>query len=330
VSAEPLLKVSRLTVEIATASGGMPVVDDVSFALDRGETLGIVGESGSGKSMIALSLVRLLPAVARVTRGEISLDGTRIDGIDERALRKLRGRVMALMFQDASSSLNPVFTVGQQLTDVLRHVKGLSRADAGRRAVELLEMVEIRRARDRMHEYPFELSGGMRQRVLLAMSLACEADLLIADEPTSALDTVIQAQIAKLMLRLQQELRFGLLFISHDMRLVGDVADRVMVLYASRMAEYGAADTVLGNPIHPYTDALLRCVPGDQARSTALPTLPGQLPALGERDAACLFRHRCPKAQAECGEFAPPLAVDGGAEHWGRCFHPIRGAVERA
>lgn len=329
MTAPALLEARNLSVVVDGPERDLPVLEGVNVTVERGETLGIIGETGSGKTMLALALVGLLPPGVRIGSGEVALEGQRIDTLRGKDARRILGHRIALMFQDASSSLNPVFTVGHQLTDVLRHVRGLAREDARARALELLELVEIRNARQRFDAYPFELSGGMRQRVLFALALACEADLLVADEPTTALDTVIQAQMVQLMLRLQREFEFGLVFISHDIRLVGEMATRVLVLYAGRPAEYGRSKDVLSRPVHPYTEALMQCVPGEQQRPTPLPSLRGQLPDLLSRGDACLFSPRCDRSTKMCATSRPGAAHDG-VDHWGNCIHPLIGDASDA
>lgn len=267
--AAPLLSVDGLTISSANAT----VVDAISFSVARGKTLAVVGESGSGKTLTSLSLLGLLPPGVSVSSGRVSLDGNPVDLRDSRTMAGIRGRRISLSFQDASASLNPTFTIGTQLERVILNRQKMRRHAARAEALDLLRLVELRDPAKVAASYPFEVSGGMRQRSLLAMALACRADLLIADEPTTALDTIVQSKVVDLIRRLQLEQGFGMIFISHDIRLVRRVADDVLVLYRGKCMEYGPAEDVFRDPKSPYTRALIACVPDAQRRPERLKTV---------------------------------------------------------
>jgi len=299
----PLLSVRGLTTSFRMGDGWSPVVRDVSFDIRPQETLAVVGESGSGKSVTALSIMRLLnPRTSRI-EGEIRFDDIALTELSDARMRRTRGSEIAMIFQDAS--LNPVYTVGFQLTEVLRLKRGLSQAEALREAVSLLEKVRIPAAQRRLASYPHELSGGMRQRVAIAMALACKPRLLIADEPTTALDVTVQAQILDLLLKLQAELGMALLLITHNLGLVARAAHRVYVMYAGHIVEEGPCEEVLRTPRHPYTQALLRAVPKLAGGGERLEGIAGSVPAAGAWPAGCRFHPRCPKAQGRCAAEAP-------------------------
>ena len=295
------------------------VLARVSLSIRRGETLGLVGESGCGKSTLGRAVMRLLPANATMD-GRIRLLGADVLSVDERAMRRLRGGAVAMIFQNPMSALNPVLTIGRQITEALQTHTGLRGRAATARAVELLHMVGISRPADRAHEYPHQLSGGMRQRAMIAMAISCDPKLLIADEPTTALDVTVQAQILDLLASLQEKLSMAMLFISHDMSAVASVADRIAVMYAGRIVEEGEAAPLLRDPAHPYTSGLLNSVPHvDGARRTRLQAIPGSVSA-GSADAAgCSFRPRCGFAIARCAVETPPLAGIG-AGRAARCW----------
>ena len=296
----------------------MSVVEAVSFELRRGETLALVGESGCGKSLVASALMRLLPPAGRISGGSIRLDDQELLGLSESQLQELRGNRISMIFQEPMSALNPVFTVGAQIAEALLLHRGQDKASARSQAIELLASVGIPDPGARARAYPHELSGGMRQRVLIAMALACEPALLIADEPTTALDVTIQAQILDLMHDLQERLGTAILFISHDFGVVSQMADRVAVMYAGRIAEQGAAGDVLESPEHPYTQALLATTPRLERTVERLPAIAGRVPDPRERGTGCYFHSRCPRAQ-DSGLERQPLLVARGSGHTAVC-----------
>ena len=339
----PVLDVRRLKTVFNLGSAEVHAVNDVSFHVRRGELLGVVGESGSGKSVTMMSLVGLLASPpAEVRGGEVLLDGIDILKLTPRALSDIRGARIGFVFQDPMTSLNPVLTVGDQLAEPLIRHKGMDRRRAAARAVELLEMVGIPDARSRMSGYPHQFSGGMRQRVMIAIALACEPDLLIADEPTTALDVTIQAQIIDLMQDLRQKLGMAVIWITHDLGVVAEIADRVMVMYGGQVVEEAPVRDLFAAPRHPYTRALLRTVPAlDGARLHRLNTIEGQPPILFEAPGACSFRHRCGHADAQCACVNPDCckvaaardaADDPKAGHFVACHHvpALPGAEARA
>jgi peptide/nickel transport system ATP-binding protein len=311
-SAGPLLRIDGLTVAFPAEIA----VRELSLTLDAGQTVAIVGESGSGKSMTALALMRLLPRSARIAAGAAWFAGRDLMALDEAGMRRVRGREIAMIFQEPMTSLNPVHTIGAQVAEVLRLHEGLGRAAARRRAIELLDLVRIADPARRVDDYPHQLSGGMRQRVMIAIAVACGPRLLIADEPTTALDVTIQAQVLDLLDRLRRDLSMGLLLITHDLGIVGQWADRVVVMYAGRKVEEGPPDALLGTPAHPYTIGLLGASPrkaeGLGYRQTRLAEIPGSIvSARGE--AGCAFAPRCGHAVASCRAAPPPPLVARGA-----------------
>jgi len=308
----PILKVENLRIELETRDGVAPVIDDVSFELNAGETLSFVGESGCGKSMTALAIMGLLPEkVGRVASGTILFDGEDITQASPDRLRAIRGNDISMIFQEPMTSLNPVFTIGEQIAEALRRHKGLSKKDAWVRAIELLDSVRIPEAQTRVKSYPHQLSGGQRQRVMIAMALACEPRILIADEPTTALDVTIQAQIFDLLSELREKTGTAIVLITHDMGVVAEMAERMIVMYAGRKIEEGLVDTVLEHPRHPYTKGLIACVPHLMATLSAerpeLTEVPGIVPSLAQFGVnECLFKSRCMHAVARCSEERPP------------------------
>jgi len=308
----PILKVENLRIELETRDGVAPVIDDVSFELNAGETLSFVGESGCGKSMTALAIMGLLPEkVGRVASGTILFDGEDITQVSPDRLRAIRGNDISMIFQEPMTSLNPVFTIGEQIAEALRRHKGLSKKDAWVRAIELLDSVRIPEAQTRVKSYPHQLSGGQRQRVMIAMALACEPRILIADEPTTALDVTIQAQIFDLLSELREKTGTAIVLITHDMGVVAEMAERMIVMYAGRKIEEGLVDTVLEHPRHPYTKGLIACVPHLMATLSAerpeLTEVPGIVPSLAQFGVnECLFKSRCTHAVARCSEERPP------------------------
>ncbi len=310
-----LLEVKDLVTTFTTDRGVVRAVDGVSFSLAEGATLGIVGESGCGKSVMSLSIMGLVPSPpGRIGHGSIALDGRDLTRASADELRKLRGRQMAMIFQEPMSSLNPVFTVGEQIMEAIVLHQGLSRSAARERAIALLQRVGIPAPAERVDAYPHQLSGGMRQRVMIAIALSCEPKLLIADEPTTALDVTIQAQILDLLGTLQRESGMGIILITHDLGVIAELVQEVLVMYAGRVVEQASTTALFAKPLHPYTRGLLRSVPsfGDNAQKPRLPTIAGVVPDLARLGAGCRFRERCDVAIARCAAEDPPLMdVDG-------------------
>jgi phosphonate C-P lyase system protein PhnK len=296
--------------DLSVAFGRNTVVEGVSFDLAPGEILGVVGESGSGKSVTALSIMRLIPAPGRVT-GRIDFAGQDLMALPEARMREIRGRDIAMIFQEPMTSLNPVFTCGDQVMEALVHHRGLDRAGARAEALKLLKLVEIPSAERRLDDYPHQLSGGMRQRVMIAMALACRPKLLLADEPTTALDATIQAQILDLLRGLQRELGMAVILITHDLGVVSEVAHRVLVMYAGRVVETSPAAEVFARPLHPYTEGLLASIPRLEGPIERLDAIPGQVPAPDAMPAGCRFAPRCRYAEPACAASPPPLAPRG-------------------
>jgi peptide/nickel transport system ATP-binding protein len=315
--AEPLLSVRDLVVSFRTDDGDLRAVDGVSFDVPDGRTLGVVGESGCGKSVTALSVMRLLPSPpARYDHGQIVFDGVDLLALDERAMRRLRGNAISMVFQEPMSSLNPVYTVGDQIIEALRVHQRLGRSEAKARAVEWMRKVGIPAPEERIDAYPHQLSGGMRQRVVIAMALACRPRLLIADEPTTALDVTVQAQILELLKSLQADLGMSIVIITHDLGVVAEFADDIVVMYAGTVVERGSAKDILASPLHPYTQGLLGSLPGygDNREQKRLPTIPGHVPDLRSLPSGCRFQNRCPRAIAACATISPPLSRHGERE----------------
>ncbi len=312
----PLLRVNDLRVTI----GGNPVVDGVSFHVSQGEILSLVGESGCGKSMTAFSVMGLLPKVARVAGGSINLGGKDMLTLPERERRRLRGNEFAMIFQEPVASLNPLMKIGHQIEESLVVHRGLNGKAARKAAIAMLEEVGIPEPEIRSGQYPFELSGGMCQRAMIAMALICQPRLLIADEPTTALDVTIQAQILELMKRLRDETGTAILLITHDMGVVADMADRVAVMYAGRVVEEAPVDALFARQEHPYTRLLLSTIPRlDDEPKSILPTIEGLVPDIGQWPVGCRFNPRCPLADRPCLESQPPLAArsdEGNAACW--------------
>jgi oligopeptide/dipeptide ABC transporter ATP-binding protein len=316
-----LLELRDLVTVFDTADGVARAVDGVSFRVDRGETLGVVGESGCGKSVTALSILGLVPRPGRIERGSVLFQGADLLKMPEAEIRAIRGNEIAMIFQEPMTSLNPVFTVGYQVAEALVLHRGLGKRKAAAEAVKMLELVEIPEAESRARDYPHQLSGGMRQRVMIAMALSCGPSLLIADEPTTALDVTIQAQILELLDELQQRMGMAMLLITHDLGVVAERADRVVVMYAGRVVEQGPADLVLGQPMHPYTRGLIASQPSLGVIGERLQPIAGMVPRLTELPSGCHFRTRCPLATSRCEQQEPRL--EGGA-HEVACFETAR------
>jgi oligopeptide/dipeptide ABC transporter ATP-binding protein len=321
---ENVLEVKGLQTVFFTNSGLFRAVDDVSFHVKRGETLAIVGESGCGKSVSALSIMRLVPnPPGRIVAGSIMLEGTDILALDEADMRKIRGNRMSMIFQEPMTSLNPVIRIGDQISEAVRLHRAMSAKQAWAQAIEMLRLVRIPEPARRAHEYPHQLSGGMRQRAMIAMAMACRPTLLIADEPTTALDVTIQAQILALMLDLQKELGMGLILITHDLGVVAQTAQRVIVMYAGKKVEEADVDTLFANPRHPYTRGLMASIPGVPTRPDAanerLNEIPGTVPSLTNLPVGCAFAPRCKLAIDKCRAEYPPLR-DFGNVHLAACW----------
>ncbi len=305
-----LLEVINLTTTFTTSRGEITAVEDVSFSLNEGEILGIVGESGSGKSVTALTIMGLLPQPpARVATGEVRFRGEVLTKLSDARMQRIRGPGMAMVFQEPMTSLNPVFTIGEQVMETIRAHERLSQRVVYARALEMLEKVGIPSAAHRMSDYPHQLSGGQRQRVMLAIALACRPRLLIADEPTTALDVTIQAQILDLMMDLRDEFGMAIMIITHNMGVVAETADRVLVMYAGRIVEEASVGRLFDHPLHPYTRGLLACVPSLQQEHERLVAIQGTLPDPARRPPGCRYTPRCGYAVAACGAAIPPLEM---------------------
>jgi peptide/nickel transport system ATP-binding protein len=328
---KPLLRVENLKTHFHTRDGVVRAVDGVSFEVMPGETLAIVGESGCGKSVTSMSILRLLPMPpARIADGRIEFDGRNLLELSEPEMRKVRGNAISMIFQEPMTSLNPVLTVGRQIAEALVLHRGMSSKEAMARAVEMLRKVHIPEAERRVSQYPHELSGGMRQRVMIAMALACGPRLLIADEPTTALDVTIQAQILELMRELHRETGAAIILITHDLGVVAEMAQRVVVMYAGRKVEEAPIEELFERPRHPYTRGLLGSMPhlGDSVNETGkrLVEIPGMVPSLRDPAPGCLFAPRCPNAGERCTREVPPLQSHGPG-HWAACWHPVAAPV---
>jgi len=322
-----LLSVEGLTTRIDTPQGAAPCVDGVDFELRRGECFALVGESGCGKSMTALSIMRLLPDAAQVGGGRVLLEGRDLLGLPEAAMRAVRGARVAMIFQEPATSLNPVLTVGRQIVEVLERHTALRGAAADKRVLELLENVGVPDGARRCHEYPFQLSGGLKQRVMIAAALAADPEVLIADEPTTALDVTLQSQILELIARLRAERGTAVLLITHDLGVVSQVADRVAVMYAGQIVETASREDFFRAPQHPYAQKLFEALPSPQRRGAGLATIAGQVPPLGKQFAGCRFVERCEQAFERCrGEVPAPIGYPGG--RMVRCHLRERGAAQ--
>ena len=310
---DSLLKVEGLQVQFQTKKGVNTSVDGVSFSIGKGEILGIVGESGCGKSVTSLSILQLLGTNAKISHGSIKLSGRELLGLSEEEMCKIRGNEIAMIFQDPMTALNPTLTIGEQLIEPLVIHQGYSKADARREAVEVLKKVGIAAPEKRMKEYPHQLSGGMRQRVMIAMAVSCAPKLLIADEPTTALDVTIQAQILELMLELREKMNTAIILITHDMGVVAETADNILVLYAGKVVEYGSVKEIFNAPKHPYTQGLLSSIPPLEEDVEELNTIDGTVPAPGQMPSGCRFAPRCPNADARCSKEQPGLYPAGSS-----------------
>ncbi len=319
----PLLAVRNLRTEFSGDDGTFAAVEDVSFDLEAGEVIGIVGESGSGKSVTALSILGLIPdPPGRITRGSITFDGQELLGLSERRMRRIRGADIAMIFQEPMTSLNPVFTIGDQIVETIRFHERLGRRAARERAAEMLDRVGIALPAQRLDEYPHQLSGGMRQRAMIAIALSCNPRLLLADEPTTALDVTIQAQILDLLRELQEELGMAVVLITHDLGVVAQHVDRVMVMYAGRVVEEAPVLDAFARPSHPYTQGLLRSIPSLDDERERLDAIPGMVPSPFALPPGCPFAPRCIHARDVCATVQPPL-IDAGQEHRAACLRLV-------
>ncbi|HEV8633830.1 MAG TPA: ABC transporter ATP-binding protein [Chloroflexota bacterium] len=320
MSAEPLLEVRDLRTHFFTRAGVVRAVNGVSFDVGAGEVVGLVGESGCGKTVTALSILRLVDPPGRIVGGEVRFDGRDLLALNKAQLRQVRGQEIAMIFQNPIAALNPVFTIGRQLTESLRAHSRVSGAVAATRAAELLELVGIGEARRRMRQYPHQFSGGMAQRVMIAMALTCRPKLLIADEPTTALDVTIQAQVLELLRRLNRELGMAILLITHNFGVVAETCDRMIVMYAGKVAEAATTEQIFARHLHPYTEALLACIPEVDGEPQALTPLEGYPPDLTIEWRGCEFYPRCPRRFGRCQEENPDLR-EPHPGHAVRCLH---------
>lgn len=310
----PVLEVKNLQVEFPTRHGTLKALDDVSFSIRRGEVLGVVGESGAGKSLTGASIIGLLDPPGRISGGEIYLDGRRIDNLSAAEMRKVRGREIGAIFQDPLTSLNPLYTVGQQIIQTIQTHLRLNNKEAKERAIELLDATGIPAARERIDHYPHQFSGGMRQRVVIALALAANPKLIVADEPTTALDVSIQAQIIDLLKRLCKEQGTSIMLITHDMGVIAETADHVAVMYAGRLFEIGPVKDVIQDALHPYTHGLMRSIPRLDSTLNELEQIPGSMPRLNAIPAGCAFNPRCRESMEKCHVERPDLIATAGRE----------------
>ncbi|MEC9151881.1 MAG: ABC transporter ATP-binding protein [Pseudomonadota bacterium] len=325
--AELMMEVDGLKTYFFTRQGTVKAVDDVSFYLKKSETLGIVGESGCGKSITALSVMRLVPdPPGKTVAGTVKLDGRNLLELSDAEMREVRGNEMSMIFQEPMTSLNPVFTIGHQISEALILHQGMDKAQALARSVEMLDLVKIPEAMQRVKEYPHQLSGGMRQRVMIAMALACNPKVLIADEPTTALDVTIQAQILDLIVQLQEKLDTAVILITHDLGVIAETAQRVVVMYAGKKVEEASVEDLFAEPQHPYTHGLLASVPhldimkGEESKVERLAEIPGIVPLLNNLPEGCTFAPRCKFADEKCTSAYPPYK-EAKRDHWVACWH---------
>ncbi len=324
-----LLEVKNLKTYFFTDDGVAKAVDDVSYTVDRRQTLGVVGESGCGKSVTALSIMRLIPdPPGKIVGGQVMFDGKDLLTISEEEMRHIRGNKIGMIFQEPMTSLNPVFTIGDQIEEsILLHQK-VTKAEAKVRTIEMLRLVGIPAPEQRYGEYPHQLSGGLRQRVMIAIALSCKPDILVADEPTTALDVTVQAQILDLINRLQEELGMGVILITHDLGVIAETADNVAVMYAAHIVEYSNVDEIFHNPLHPYTVGLLGSIPKLNVETERLMTIEGTVPAPTNFPVGCHFNTRCPYATEQCYKEEPAL-IEHEKGHFAACFHWEKVKAER-
>ncbi len=326
MSGEPLLSVRDLVVEFATEQGQVRAVDGVSFDVHKNETVGLVGESGCGKTVTGLSILRLIPSPpGRIVSGQILFDGKDLAQATESEMREIRGRDISMIFQEPMTALNPVFTVGNQMTDVLRRHRRLTRRQARADAIDMLDRVGIPVPAKRIDEYPHQLSGGMRQRVMIAMALSCDPKLLVADEPTTALDVTTQAQVLEQIVKLQDEFHMAVILVTHDLGVVAETCNRSIVMYCGSIVENAPIGPLFEKPRHPYTAGLLKSIPKVREEKLGmLPVIPGMVPDLLALPAGCRFAGRCARADMQCIETRPSLAADGDRSV--ACFKPVNAA----
>jgi len=324
LSLENILSVRNLSTYFYMDEGVVAAVDDVSFDLSPKEVLGIVGETGSGKSVTVKSIMRLIKHPGKIVSGQIIYKGQDIMRFDEKEMYRIRGKEISMVFQDPMTSLNPLYTIGDQLMETIIQHQKVSKEEAYKRAVEMLGMVQIPEPEKRMKSYPFEFSGGMRQRVVIAIALSCNPSILIADEPTTALDVTIQAQILDLMKDLQQRLGTAMIFITHDLGVIASMAHRIIVMYGGKQIEVGSSDDVFYNPAHPYTHMLLRSIPRIDRKIDRLEPIPGQPPRMIDIPKVCPFLPRCPRNVDECNQKIPDM-IEISQGHFVRCFNPVGG-----
>ena len=323
----PLLEVKDLHTSFFTDAGEVKAVNGVSFRLDSGKVLGIVGESGSGKSVTAYSIMQILAATGKIVGGSIKLHGEELVGAEEKVMKTVRGNKVSIIFQDPMTSLNPTYTIGKQLMEAIMLHTNRNKKEAWDRAVEMLRLVNVNEPEKRMKQYPFEFSGGMRQRVMIAMALACEPDILIADEPTTALDVTIQAQILELMKSLQEELGMAIIMITHDLGVVAQMCDEVIVMYAGSICEQGTADEIFYNPRHEYTKGLMRSIPSASTAGKKLQPITGTPIDLLNMPEGCPFAPRCDAAMKICIK-KKPIRMEINNEHQAACWMNIKAGVE--
>ncbi|HUU80958.1 MAG TPA: ABC transporter ATP-binding protein [Acidobacteriota bacterium] len=323
MAAESLLEIRNLKTYFEVRRSILKAVDDVSLSVESGKTLGLVGESGCGKSVTAASIMGLVPIPpGKIAGGEILFEGVNLLKLPESRMKKIRGNRISMIFQEPMTSLNPVFTVGEQVAEVIRLHKGLSRREIRNKVIEMFHLVGIPAAESRIKDYPHQMSGGMRQRVVIAMALACNPKLMIADEPTTALDVTIQAQILDLMNKLKEEAGASILFITHDLGVIAEMAQNVVVMYAGKVMEEADVDTLFAEPKHPYTIGLMNSIPvlGREEKRRRLSTIPGVVPSLFKLSAGCLFHRRCSEAREECRHIEPTI-INLGNGHRVRCHN---------
>ncbi len=322
-----LLEVNNLQTSFFTDAGEVKAVNGVSFSLERGKVLGIVGESGSGKSVTAYSIMQILAGTGKIVGGSIKLDGQELVGADDKVMKDVRGNKISIIFQDPMTSLNPTYTIGNQLIEAITLHTDRDKKQARERAVEMLKLVNVNEPEKRMKQYPFELSGGMRQRVMIAMALACEPDILIADEPTTALDVTIQAQILELMKDLQEELGMAIIMITHDLGVVAQMCDEIIVMYAGSICEQGTADEIFYNPQHEYTKGLLRSIPSSTSAGTKLQPITGTPIDLLNMPKGCPFAPRCDAAMKICiTDRAPKIQIND--DHASSCWACVKACID--
>lgn len=325
-----LLDVKDLQTHFKSKKQTVRAVDGIDISIDKGQTVALVGESGSGKSMTSLSIMQLVPTPGgSIEGGEVNFNGRDLLKLTEEEMRKVRGNDISMIFQEPMTSLNPVLTIGRQITEVLRYHKKLGKEEAEKRAIELLKVVGFSRANELIKDYPHRLSGGMRQRVMIAMAMSCDPKLLIADEPTTALDVTIQAQILEIMKDLTKKFDTSILLITHDLGVVSEVADKVVVMYAGQVVENATVDQIFDNPLHPYAQGLLESIPSIVGKIDRLKSIKGSVPLPDEMPSGCRFAPRCPKVFGRCTESNPDLyEVEPG--HKARCFLYDKGGEEQA